>query len=64
VDNSPIAYMLQPENAIPILSWYDDLSDRELPRMTQILERLAYEDDVRKVIKKIIINNEVDPKSE
>jgi carboxy-terminal domain RNA polymerase II polypeptide A small phosphatase len=24
VDNSPVAYMLQPENAMPIVSWYDD----------------------------------------
>jgi RNA polymerase II subunit A small phosphatase-like protein len=28
VDNSPVAYMLQPENAMPIVSWYDDPSDR------------------------------------
>jgi RNA polymerase II subunit A small phosphatase-like protein len=24
LDNSPIAYMFQPENAMPILSWYDN----------------------------------------
>lgn len=65
VDNSPIAYMFQPENAIPILSWYDSLEDRELPRLTHILERLAYEEDVRKVIKKLVtVNNEIDPKAE
>lgn len=65
VDNSPIAYMFQPENAIPILSWYDSLEDRELPRLTHILERLAYEEDVRKVIKKLVTaNNEIDPKAE
>jgi RNA polymerase II subunit A small phosphatase-like protein len=33
VDNSPIAYMLQPENALPIISWYEDMTDRELPRL-------------------------------
>ena len=65
VDNSPIAYMFQPENAIPILSWYDSLEDRELPRLTHILERLAYEEDVRKIIKKLVTaNNEIDPKAE
>ena len=25
IDNSPNSYRLQPENAIPIISWYDDL---------------------------------------
>ena len=24
VDNNPDAYAFQPENALPILSWYDD----------------------------------------
>lgn len=64
VDNSPIAYLLQPENALPILSWYDDMTDRELPRLGNVLERLAYEDDVRKIVKRIIVNNELDPKLE
>lgn len=60
VDNSPIAYMLQPENALPILSWYEDLTDQELPRLAQILEHLAYEDDIRRVIRKLIVNNAID----
>lgn len=64
VDNSPIAYMFQPENALPILSWYDNPEDRELHRLGNILERLAYEDDVRKVLRPLIVNNEVDPKAE
>jgi RNA polymerase II subunit A small phosphatase-like protein len=62
LDNSPIAFMFQPENAIPILSWYDIPSDTELPRLGHVLERLSFEDDVRKIIRKICINNEVDPK--
>lgn len=65
LDNSPIAYLFQPENAMPIVSWYDNMEDRELPRTAAILERLAYEDDVRKIIRQIITpNNEIDPKSE
>ena len=34
LDNSPIAYMFQPENAIPILSWYDNPEDTELHRLS------------------------------
>ena len=64
LDNSPIAFMFQPENAIPILSWYDNPNDTELMRLGHVLERLSFEDDVRKVIRKICINNEVDPKQE
>ena len=64
VDNSPVAYMLQPENAMPIVSWYDDPSDRQLSRTGNLLERLAYEPDVRRIIRKIISNNEIDPRSE
>ena len=30
IDNSPTSYMLQPECGLPILSWYDDMSDRVL----------------------------------
>lgn len=64
VDNSPVAYLFQPENAIPIKSWYEDPNDTELVRLSHILERLAYEDDVRKVIKRIVCNNDIDPRQE
>lgn len=64
VDNSPVAYLFQPENAIPAVNWYDDPDDTELPRIATILERLVYEDDVRRVIKSIISNNKIDPKQE
>jgi len=64
LDNSPVAYLFQPENAMPAVSWYDDPSDCELPRIAALLERMAYEDDVRKVIRTIISNNKIDPKHE
>lgn len=60
VDNSPIAYMFQPENAIPCISWYDDMTDTDLDRIATMLEKLAYEDDVRKIIRKVIKNNAID----
>lgn len=50
---------------MPCISWYDSMEDRELPRHAALLERLAYEEDVRKIIRQIITpNNEIDPKNE
>jgi len=49
---------------MPCISWYDNLSDRELPRTALLLERLAYEEDVRKIIRQLITNNEIDSKAE
>jgi len=46
------------------VSWYDNMDDRELPRSALILERLAYEEDVRKILRPLSINNEIDPKYE
>lgn len=62
LDNSPVAYLFQPENAMPAVSWYDDQSDTELLRIANILERMAFEDDVRKVTKALIVNNKICPK--
>lgn len=62
VDNSPVAYMFQPENAMPATNWYDDQNDRELLRIANLLERLAYEDDVRRQIRVLIQNDQIDPR--
>jgi TFIIF-interacting CTD phosphatase-like protein len=56
--------MFQPENAIPCISWYDDMADNELDRIATLLEKLAYEDDVRKIIRKVFKNNTFDDKNE
>ena len=53
VDNSPNSYALQPENAIPILTWIDDMSDTQLIELIPVLELLSNFDDVRSEIKKI-----------
>jgi RNA polymerase II subunit A small phosphatase-like protein len=50
VDNSPNAYFFHPENAVPILSWYDDLDDRCLFELIPLLEALSQVHDVRTVI--------------
>ena len=59
IDNSPLAYMLQTENALPILSWYDDPRDKELSKMMSVLERLALVDDVRPFIKQVVQDQRV-----
>ena len=64
VDNSPIAFMFQPENAIPCISWYDDMADTELDRIATILEKMAYEEDVRKIVRKVIKNKTFDDRAE
>lgn len=59
VDNSPTAYAFQPENAIPITTWMDDMTDNKLSQLTPVLELLTHVDDVREYIKKFVQNNEI-----
>ena len=37
IDNSPTSYSLQPENGMPILSWYDDKKDDKLYELIPVL---------------------------
>ena len=59
VDNSPMSYALNPENGIPINTWFDDKSDRELYNISSILEFLSFVPDVRNYINQFIINDEI-----
>jgi RNA polymerase II subunit A small phosphatase-like protein len=59
VDNSPAAYMFQPENALPILSWYDDTKDKELSKLVPVLEKLAEVDDVSNYIRYLVADNRI-----
>ena len=54
VDNNPESYLLNKENALPILTWEEDPNDRELEKLIPILKFLAKENDVRNVINKIV----------
>lgn len=60
LDNSPAAYMFQPENGIPIVSWYEDPKDDELMRFAPGIRLLADVDDVRPVILQSCFENEWD----
>jgi Dullard-like phosphatase family protein len=41
VDNSPVAYLFHPGNAIPCTSWFDDPHCTELRNFIPLLERMA-----------------------
>lgn len=41
VDNSPSAYQLQPQNALPVSSFVGDPNDRELVSLIPLLRRIA-----------------------
>lgn len=52
--------MLQPECALPILSWYEDMKDRALYELIPLLIELSKVDDVRDAIPRFVRNNIVD----
>lgn len=60
IDNSPTSYMFQPECAFPILSWYEDMKDRELYEMIPLLIEISKVDDVRDAIPRFVKNNQID----
>ena len=59
VDNSPMSYALNPENGIPISTWFEDKNDKELYNVSAILEFLSFVPDVRNYINQFIINDEI-----
>jgi len=52
IDNSPASYLFHPQHAVPVDSWFDDMSDTELLDMIAFLEELAKVDDVVSVLSK------------
>lgn len=47
VDNSPHSYVFQPENAIPIGTFIDDMQDQELLDCLDVLLEVEHSTDVR-----------------
>ena len=50
LDNSPGAYRLYPDNAIPIKSWFSDPSDTALLELLPVLDALRFVSDVRSIL--------------
>ncbi|XP_073758225.1 CTD small phosphatase-like protein isoform X5 [Callorhinus ursinus] len=53
VDNSPASYIFHPENAVPVQSWFDDMTDTELLDLIPFFEGLSREDDVYGVLHRL-----------
>ncbi|XP_040568311.1 carboxy-terminal domain RNA polymerase II polypeptide A small phosphatase 1 [Lepeophtheirus salmonis] len=50
VDNSPASYIFHPENAIPVVSWFEDMNDRELLDLIPLLENLSKVENVFSIL--------------
>jgi carboxy-terminal domain RNA polymerase II polypeptide A small phosphatase len=59
IDNSPTSYMFQPENGMPILSWYDERADNKLIELIPVLKALSEVPDVRTVLSQSVTKDNV-----
>ncbi|XP_014251651.1 carboxy-terminal domain RNA polymerase II polypeptide A small phosphatase 1 [Cimex lectularius] len=46
VDNSPASYIFHPDNAVPVASWFDDMTDTEMLDLIPFFENLSKADNV------------------
>ncbi|GAB5368724.1 hypothetical protein AAMO2058_001344400 [Amorphochlora amoebiformis] len=51
VDNNPISFILQPDNGIPVISFYDQADDETLPSVLEFLRMLDEFEDVRPILR-------------
>ncbi|KAI4343042.1 hypothetical protein MLD38_027590 [Melastoma candidum] len=54
VDDNPNAYALQPENAVPIGPFTDNLEDEELQRLVEFFEGCGEAEDMRDAVKQFL----------
>ncbi|XP_065878997.1 uncharacterized protein [Euphorbia lathyris] len=58
VDDNPNCYMFQPENAIPVRPFTDDLGDRELDKLVKFFYECDYFVDMRDAVKIYVSESE------
>ncbi|XP_076234862.1 CTD small phosphatase herzog [Calliopsis andreniformis] len=51
VDNSPVSYAFHPDNAVPVFSWFDDMTDSELLDLIPFFEKLSSVDNIYTVLR-------------
>ncbi|KAL3231820.1 hypothetical protein MRX96_023249 [Rhipicephalus microplus] len=51
IDNSPASYIFHPDNAVPVNSWFDDMSDTELRDLMPLFDELSRVEDVYTVLR-------------
>eukprot|EP01059_Diplonema_ambulator_P034748 TRINITY_DN7953_c0_g1_i1.p2 TRINITY_DN7953_c0_g1~~TRINITY_DN7953_c0_g1_i1.p2 ORF type:complete len:184 (+),score=40.19 TRINITY_DN7953_c0_g1_i1:361-912(+) len=54
IDNSPVAYLFQPHNALPCTSWFDDPNDTELRDFFPLLDSLAATGSIYEVLEEYL----------
>jgi RNA polymerase II subunit A small phosphatase-like protein len=53
LDNSPASYIFHPENAVPCVSWFDDMENKELLELTPFFEQLSKAENIYSVLKAV-----------
>jgi len=53
VDNSPASYIFHPENAVPVVSWFDDMENKELLELIPFFEELSTAENIYTLLRKI-----------
>ncbi|XP_058486626.1 CTD (carboxy-terminal domain, RNA polymerase II, polypeptide A) small phosphatase-like a isoform X2 [Solea solea] len=53
IDNSPASYIFHPENAVPVQSWFDDMTDTELLDLIPLFEGLSKEEDIYSLLQSL-----------
>ncbi|MQM07061.1 hypothetical protein Taro_039896 [Colocasia esculenta] len=64
VDDNPNSYVLQPENAMPVRPFVDDLNDREMWRVMEFLAVAEGFEDTREAIKSFLCPEKEKPREE
>jgi len=53
VDNSPASYIFHPENAVPVVSWFDDMENKELMELIPFFEELSTADNIYTLLQRV-----------